>query len=113
MEMNKQNWPEKYDIAKLVTIQEDIQKIMSGDKTSVRRNDRYADPGDSVELNGHTVKVEDVYPQKLGEVTEEDAQQEGYENLKEYKQGITRIHGEQVWNPDLIVWVHILKPVQH
>ncbi|QKY68815.1 ASCH domain-containing protein [Lentibacillus sp. CBA3610] len=111
MEMNKQNWPEKYDIAKLVTIQKDIQKIIRGDKMSVRRNDRYADPGDRLELNGNTVIVENVYPQKLGEITEQDAQQEGYGSLEEYKNGITKIHGEKVWNSDLIVWVHILKPV--
>ncbi|WP_010530279.1 fructose-1-phosphate kinase [Lentibacillus jeotgali] len=111
MQKNKQNWPEKYAIDKLVTIQKDIQKIISGEKTSVRRNDRYADPGDKFELNGHTVIVEDVYPQKLGEVTNDDAQQEGYGSLKEYINSITKIHGEKVWDPHLIVWAHILKPV--
>lgn len=37
---NKQDWPEKYDINKLVTRQKDIDKIIKGEKTSERRNDR-------------------------------------------------------------------------
>ncbi|GGJ96599.1 hypothetical protein GCM10007063_18820 [Lentibacillus kapialis] len=111
MEMSKQNWPEKYDINRLVGIQKDIQKIINGDKTSVRRNDRYADPGETLELNGHTILVKDVYPQKLSEVTDADARQEGYGSLDEYISSITTIHGANVWDPDVIVWAHILKPV--
>lgn len=106
---NKQAWPEKYDINKLISIQEDIDKIIQGQKTSVRRNDRYADPGDMVELGGHTFVVENVYPQKLGEVTEENARQEGYNNLDDYKKGITSIHHAAVWDPDMEVWAHELK----
>ncbi|TMN23369.1 ASCH domain-containing protein [Lentibacillus cibarius] len=111
MEIEKHNWPEKYDINKLVTIQNDIDKIINETKTSVRRNDRYADPGDSLMLDGHKVVVEHVYPQKLGEITEENAQQEGYKSLEAYKNGITNIHGEDVWDPEQVVWVHELKVV--
>ncbi|MUV36440.1 hypothetical protein JNUCC1_00242 [Lentibacillus sp. JNUCC-1] len=42
---NKQDWPEKYDINKLVSKEEHINMIINGEKTSERRNDRYADPG--------------------------------------------------------------------
>ncbi|SFD45367.1 hypothetical protein SAMN05216238_101408 [Lentibacillus persicus] len=112
MDFDKQQWPAKFDINKLVTIPEDIEKIIQGDKTAVRRNDRYADPGDKLELDGHTVIVENVYPQKLRDISDVDARQEGYNSLKEYKQGITSIHGEEVWDSDLIVWSHILHTVQ-
>jgi hypothetical protein len=109
---NKQAWPEKYDIHKLISIQEDIDKIIKGEKTSVRRNNRYADPGDTVELAGHTFVVENVYPQKLEDITEENAKQEGYKSLDEYKEGITSIHHAAVWDPDMEIWAHQLKPAE-
>ncbi|HLR02000.1 MAG TPA: ASCH domain-containing protein [Virgibacillus sp.] len=107
--MKQQKWPEKYDIDKLVTIPEDIEKLKNGQKTSVRRNDRYADVGDTVILNGVTFEVTDVYPQKLGDVTETDAKNEGYVDLKAYKEGITSIHESAVWDPEITVWAHELK----
>lgn len=106
---NKQKWPEKYDIDKLVQRPADIEKIMNGEKTSERRNDRYADAGDEVKLDGQTFIVENVYPQKLEEVTEENAKQEGYANLEEYKNALTSIHHGAVWEPERVVWVHELK----
>lgn len=108
--MNKQTWPEKYDINKLISIQEDIDKLIRGEKSSVRRNDRYADPGDQIELSGHTFTVENVYPQKLADVTDKNAKEEGYENLDAYKKGITNIHHEAVWDSDTEVWAHELRP---
>jgi len=66
---NKKDWPEKYDINKLVSRQSDIDKILSGDKTSERRNDRYADAGDEIVLDGQTFIVENIYPQQLKELT--------------------------------------------
>jgi len=106
---NKQDWPEKYDINKLVTRQKDIDKILKGEKTSERRNDRYADVGDELELDGHTFVVEVVYPQKLKTVTEENAKQEGYDNLEEFKETLTSIHHGAVWDPEAVVWAHELK----
>ncbi|MEN1968141.1 ASCH domain-containing protein [Lentibacillus sp. N15] len=107
--MHSQTWPEKYDINKLVTIPKDIEKLIRGDKTSVRRNDRYADPSDTVELDGHTFIVENVYPQKLKDVKEQDAKDEGYQNLQAYQKAITSIHEAAVWDPEMEVWVHELK----
>lgn len=107
---NQNTWPEKYDIHQLVSIQADIDHILNGEKTSVRRNDRYADPGDTLELRGKTFIVKNVYPQKLADVSDEDAKQEGYSSLAEYKKGIGNIHGENVWDPDIEVWVHELRP---
>lgn len=106
---DKQSWPDKFDIQDLVTRENDIEKIINGNKTSVRRNDRYADPGDTLELQGHTFEVSHVYPQKLKDVTEENAKQEGYQNLEEYKKTLTSIHHGAVWEPEAIVWVHELK----
>lgn len=103
---NKKNWPEKYDINKLVTIEQDINKIINGEKTSVRRNDRYADQNDEIELKGNTFIIKDVYPQKLKDMNDEMAKEEGYSNLQNYKEALTSIHSEAVWNPDQVVWTH-------
>src|SRR5699024_11243838 len=94
---NKQDWPEKYDINKLVSRQDDIDKIMNGKKTSERRNDRYADSGDKIVLNGSTFVVDNVYPQKLKDVTDENDQQEGYTDLEAIKVALTSIHNGAVW----------------
>lgn len=69
----------------------------------------YADAGDELELDGHTFVIEDVYPQKLKTVTEENAKQEGYDNLEEYKKSLTSIHHGAVWEPEAVVWAHELK----
>lgn len=106
---NKQDWPEKYDINKLITQQADIDKVINGDKTSERRNDRYADKGDELVLDGHTFVVENIYPQKLKELTDDDVKQEGYNSLEEYKKALTSIHHGAVWEPDRVVWAHELK----
>lgn len=106
---NKKDWPEKYDINKLVSRQSDIDKILSGDKTSERRNDRYADAGDEIVLDGQTFIVENIYPQQLKELTDKEAQQEGYKNLEAYKETLTSIHQGAVWDPEAVIWTHELK----
>jgi hypothetical protein len=106
---NRKDWPEKYDINKLVSIQASIDKIISGEKVSERRNDRYADAGDELLLDGHRFIVEDVYPQQLKELTDKNAKEEGYKNLEDYKEALTSIHHGAVWNPEQVVWAHYLK----
>ncbi len=106
---NKQDWPEKYDINKLVTRKNSIDKMISGDKTSERRNDRYADIGDEIVLEGNTFIVNDIYPQQLKSITEENAKQEGYASLEEYKEALTSIHQGVVWDPEAVIWTHELK----
>lgn len=101
----------KFELKNLVTIPEDIDKIKKGVKTAVRRSNRFGDIGDTWELDGETLTLENVYKQKLGEVTEENAKQEGYTCLEDYKEAITSIHEGSVWTPNLEVWVHEFKIV--
>src|SRR5699024_11345922 len=82
----------KYDINKLVSIQKSIDAFISGEKISERRNDRYADVGDEIILDGHLFIVEDVYPQYLKDMTEKQAKHEGFESLAQYKEVLTSIH---------------------
>ncbi|WP_099159719.1 hypothetical protein [Virgibacillus ndiopensis] len=101
---------EKREINLLITKPTDIEKLINGEKTAVRRNNRYADKGDILELDGHKFIVKNVYLQKLREVTENSARQEGYQNLDEYKEALTSIHHGSVWDPELEVWAHELAP---
>jgi len=98
-----------YELSNLVTIQEDLEKIKRGEKTAVRRSNRFGNIGDTWEIDGEIYMLENVYRQKLGDVTEQDARDEGYSSLQEYIDAITSIHEESVWNPNLKVWVHEFK----
>ncbi|WLR51315.1 ASCH domain-containing protein [Bacillus tianshenii] len=98
--------PKTCEIERLVTVPEDVEKVIAGKKTATRRNGRYADIGEVMELKGHKFVVEKVYSQTLGELTDDNAREEGYENLEEYKQSILSIHPGMPWLPHMSVWVH-------
>lgn len=108
--MNKGNSntlpPKSCTIDRLVTKENDIKKVIAGIKTATRRNRRYADIGEVMTLDGHQFVVNNVYSQSLGEVTEENAVQEGYENLEQYKESILSLHPGMRWVPKMNVWVH-------
>ncbi|MBU9720761.1 MULTISPECIES: ASCH domain-containing protein [Bacillaceae] len=101
--------PKTCEIDRLITKPEDIEKALAGKKTATRRNGRYADPGEIMVLEGKRFKVERVYRQTLGDLTDEIAVQEGYNNLEEYKNSILSIHPGMPWKPQMKVWVHEFK----
>ncbi|MFD3450555.1 ASCH domain-containing protein [Microbacteriaceae bacterium 4G12] len=111
-DMNKELPPKTCTIERLVTIEEDVNKVIAGQKTATRRNGRYADIGEVMELKGNKYVVENVYSQALGELTDEHAQQEGYETVEEYKQSILSIHPGMPWLPKMRVWVHEFRLMQ-
>lgn len=98
--------PKSCSIDKLVTKEDDVKKVIAGIKTATRRNRRYADVGEIMTLDEHQFVVNHVYSQSLGEVTEENAIQEGYENLDQYKESILSLHPGMRWVPKMKVWVH-------
>ncbi|WP_203247196.1 ASCH domain-containing protein [Sporosarcina beigongshangi] len=105
-------FPEKTcSIEKLVTIPEDVQKVLNGQKTATRRNGVYAYPGEIMVLDGQEFKVDALYSQTLGEMTDEHAKQEGYTNMEEYKQAILSMHAKMPWIPTMSVWVHEFSPI--
>jgi hypothetical protein len=63
-------------------------------------------------LQNHQYVVEKVYSQSLGELTDEDAKQEGYATVEEYKQSILSIHPGMPWLPKMRVWVHEFRLIQ-
>lgn len=104
--------PKSCTIDRLVTVDVDVQKVISGKKTATRRNRRYADIDEILNLDGHEFIVKNVYQQTLGEVTEENAQQEGYQSLDAYKESILSMHPGMRWAPAMKVWVHEFKQVE-
>jgi hypothetical protein len=100
--------PEKTcSVERMITNKQDVEKVLNGEKTVTRRNGRYADIGECIELEGRTFQVTDVYKQTLVNMTDEDAQTEGYENLKEYKEHLNKVHPFPGELPlSLEVWVH-------
>ncbi|MEK3889146.1 ASCH domain-containing protein [Bacillus sp. FSL K6-3431] len=98
--------PKTCTIERLVTVPEDIEKVLQGKKKATRRNGRYADIGEIMTLQDREFIVEKVYTQTLGEMTDEHAQQEGYETLNEYKETILAMHPGMPWVPKMKVWVH-------
>ncbi|ARJ38103.1 hypothetical protein CSV71_07630 [Sporosarcina sp. P21c] len=107
------NYPKKTcSIERLVTIPEDVQKVLNGEKWATRRNGVYAYPGEIMTLEGKEYKIEKLYEQTLGELTEEDAKSEGHETVEEYKQAMLSIHDKMPWLPKMKVWVHEYSPIQ-
>lgn len=113
MSESNQQYPEKScSIERLVTIDNDVQKVLEGKKTATRRNGVYALPGEIMELEGKSFKIDALYAQTLGEMTDADAQAEGYESLEGYKKAILSIHPNMPWVPKMNVWVHEYSPLR-
>jgi hypothetical protein len=107
--------PEKTcSIERLVTIPEDVEKVLNGQKTATRRNGVYAYPGEIMVLDGKEFVIDALYRQTLGELSDEHAQQEGYTNVEEYKQSMMSMHAhaQMPWLPTMKVWVHEFSPVE-
>ena len=109
--MNTELPPKTCTIERLVTKPEDIQRVHEGTKTATRRNGRYADPGEIMELDGKKYEVYAVYRQTLGEMTDELAQTEGFANVEAYKDYIVSMHPGMPWLPQMKVWVHEFRSV--
>lgn len=112
IDMNAQLPKKTCSIERLVTIKEDVKKVLEGKKIATRRNGVYAYPGEVFLLQGQELKIDALYTQTLGEVTDEHAVQEGFKTVEEYKQSILTIHPEMPWLPHMRVWVHEFSLVQ-
>jgi hypothetical protein len=66
----------------------------------------YGLPGETFYLEGMTFVVTSLTHQRLGDMTDEHAQAEGYPNLEMYKDIILKMHVGMTWNTDSLVWVH-------
>lgn len=104
------NFPEKTcDINRLVCHQKLIEAALNGEKTQQRRDGVYAYPGETFELKGVSFTITDLRRQSLGEMTDQDANAEGYPSLSLYKGLILKTHTGMTWENDSLVWVHCFK----
>ena len=100
-------YPEKTcDIERLVRHPKLVEAALSGKKTQQRRDGVYAYPGEKFELEGIGFTVTSLERQKLGDMSNEDANAEGYSSLEMYKGIILKMHAGMTWENDSLVWVH-------
>jgi len=110
MEIVMTDYPEKTcDIDRLVRQPKLVEAALSGKKTQQRRDGVYAYPGETFELEGVFFTVTSLERQSLGEMTDADANAEGYPSLEMYKGLILKMHAGMTWDADSLVWVHSFK----
>ena len=101
------DYPEKScAIDRLVTHPKLVEAVLAGKKTQQRRDGIYAYPGEKFALEGVQFTVTGLKRQTLGEMTDADAQAEGYPNMEMYKELILRMHSGMKWVDSKKVWVH-------
>lgn len=105
--------PKTCSIERLITLEDDVNLVLSGEKLVTRRNGRYADPGEIMELGGRSFEVYKVYQQALGDMTDADAKAEGYTDFETYKQYILSMHKGMPWIPSAKIWVHEFRAVNN
>lgn len=69
------------------------EAVASGEMTQIHRGNRYADEGDTFELDGRPFEVMDVTERTLGDLTDEDARREGSPDIDAYRERLKRAHG--------------------
>ncbi|OUR74250.1 hypothetical protein A9Q78_01210 [Methylophaga sp. 41_12_T18] len=108
--MKNLNYPEKTcEIDRLVTHPKLVESALAGTKTQQRRDGVYAYPGETFELEGVKFIVTSLEHKTLGDMTDADAQAEGYPSMEAYKALILRMHAGMQWDESHLVWVHEFK----
>lgn len=102
-----ENYPEKScDIDRLVRHPKLVEAALAGIKTQQRRDGVYAYPGETFVLGETKFTVTALERATLGDMTDNDAQAEGYPSIAAYKDLILRMHAGMEWEPSHKVWVH-------
>ncbi len=94
------------DIDRLVRQSKAVDAAIAGRKTQQRRDGLYAYPGETFELSGVAFTITGVDRQRLGDMTDADAQAEGYADMQAYRDVILRMHPGMAWDGHGCVWVH-------
>lgn len=89
-----------------------LEMVLSGRKTQTRRRRKrtlrkgriYAVKKNWIETTGEYIRITKVYPQKLSDVSEEEARKEGFSGLDKFRDAWIRINGS--WDPDMVVTVY-------
>jgi len=89
-----------------------VQRLAAeGRVTQMHRGHAYAEEGDTFDIDGQTFEVTDVAHRTLGDLTDEDAQREGSEDLDAYRKRLNRVHDSFEWDDDSEVVRHRFEAV--
>jgi len=89
-----------------------LDLVISGKKTQTRRlhkhplkeKQKYVIKRNWYKNTEHYIQIKKVYPQKLSDVTQEEAIKEGFSGLDEFREAWIRINGS--WDPEMFVTVY-------
>lgn len=102
-----QDFPAKTcSIERLVTQPKLVAAALAGTKTQQRRDGVYGYPNETFELDGVAFVVTSLTQQRLGDMSDADAQAEGFPSLAMYKDIILKMHTGMTWEDEHLVWVH-------
>jgi hypothetical protein len=79
---------------------------LDGDLTQLHRGDRYADEGDTFEIDGARFVVTAVDERTLGDLTDADARAEGSDDLAAYRRRLEAVHDSFEWDDESPVVRH-------
>jgi hypothetical protein len=79
---------------------------LDGDLTQLHRGDRYADEGDTFEIDGVRFVVTAVDERTLGDLTDADARAEGSDDLAAYRRRLEAVHDSFEWDDESPVVRH-------
>ena len=100
-------YPEKTcTIDRLVRHKRLVEAALAGRKTEQRRDGIYGYPGETFELDGKQFEIVGLTHDRLGDMSEANANAEGYDTLDDYRDLIIRMHRGMEWDEEHLVWVH-------
>ena len=76
------------------------EQALDGEVTQIHRGQAYAEEGDTFEIDGVSFEIVDVTDRSLGDMTDEDARNEGARDLEQYKEMLRRSHDAFEWDDD-------------
>jgi len=86
------------------------EKAAAGEATQIHRGRPYADEGDTFVVDGEEFVVTTIEERTLGDLTDEDARKEGYRDIEQYREILTRVHENFEWDDDSTVVRHAFEP---
>lgn len=108
-----ENYPEKTcTIDRLITQPRLVAAALAGTKTQQRRNGVYGYPNETFEIEGTRFVITGLSHERLGDMTDADAQAEGFPSLEFYRDIILKMHAGMEWNDNGMAWVHSFTKVE-
>ena len=82
------------------------EQALEGEVTQIHRGHAYAEEGDTFIVDGEPFEVVEITDRTLGDLTDEDAQKEGVDDLESYRTLLERAHDHFEWNDESAVVLH-------